>query len=511
MRNHFIRDKRVRFGSITVLLIVLVIAVTVLVNAVFGALANRYLWYSYMNGYGAFEVTEDCYAILAEGLAQNPGEQVEIIFCNLPEKLCEETTTEYVYTTATSIAERFPDRVKVSCHDILINPDSVRAYRTTLDPITGDTIETNLKKDSVIIVGKDYHRVYSLTEFFVFEDGDTSKLWAYNGEKKLASGILRAVAPTTKMVCLTNNHGEIFYDYELLYLLDDAGYGITYMDLTVDKIPENCHLIISYNPNSDLMADGVSVISECDILDDFLSKEGNAFLVFMENGTPSLPNFEKYLGEWGVGFSYYTNPTTKNSYRYMVQDSAGSLTSDGYTIYGYGAEQGRAHELVGDPLRRTVFKNATALYAAQGFENRGDGSYVKGDRTMYSLYTAGDNAVSWANGAPVAADEAILMSLTEQTCGAGRSYVGVVASVDFSEETFLQSAVHGNSDTLLKLLREVNGGILPYGLTIKPFESTTISSVTTTQMWRWTLLLALTPALLFTALGVVILVKRRHA
>ncbi len=511
MRKQVFRNKQVRFGSISVLLIVLVIAVTVLVNAVFGALANRYLWFGNMNDYGTYDVTEDCYTILSEGFARNPSAQVEIIFCDLPEELAKDTTTEYVYTTAMSIAERFPDKIRVSCHDILIDPDSVRAYGTTVDPITGDTIETALKDTSVIIVSNGYHRVYALPEFFVFEDGDTSKLWAYNGERKLAAGILRATQTEQKMVCLTNNHGEIFYDYELLYLLDDAGYSIAYMDLTVDPIPENCNLIISYNPNSDLMADGVSVTSECDILDGFLAKEGNAFLVFMENGTPKLPNFEQYLGEWGVGFSYYTNPTTKNSYRYMVQDSDGSLTSDGYTIYGYGAEEGRAAELVGDPIRRTVFKNATALYGAQGFENRGDGSYVKGNRTMYSLFTAGENAVSWANGAPVAADEAILMSLTEQTCATGSSYVGVVASVDFSEETFLQSAVHGNGDTLLNLLGHVNGGVLPHGLTIRPFESTIISSVTTTQMWRWTLLLAVTPALLFTALGVVVLIKRRHA
>ena len=49
------------------------------------------------------------------------------------------------------------------------------------------------------------------------------------------------------------------------------------------------------------------------------------------------------------------------------------------------------------------------------------------------------------------------------------------------------------------------------GLIIKPFESTTISTVTTSQMLTWTLVLSIAPAALITLVAVVILVKRRRA
>ena len=108
------------------------------------------------------------------------------------------------------------------------------------------------------------------------------------GNFSSTGGIMRAISEEERIVCLTNNHGEVFYDYELLFLLDDAGYTILHIDLYKDPIPENCEMIISYNPNTDLIADSeLSALSETEILDAFLSKEGNSFWVFGEDGTPT--------------------------------------------------------------------------------------------------------------------------------------------------------------------------------------------------------------------------------
>ncbi|MBQ8432955.1 MAG: Gldg family protein [Clostridia bacterium] len=514
MKKTFIRNRKVRYASITVVLTVLVITVTVLANAVFSTLAKRYTWYSYMISEGSYDVTEDCYTLLGEAFAQVPSKEVEIIFCDLPNEknAMEDSTLDYVYQTALSLAARYPERIRVTCHDIWTNPTTVKQYNTMKDPFTGETSEISIKSTSVILVGEDYHRVYSYQEFFVFSnDADTSSVWAYNGEKKLAAGILRAINADSQVVCLTNNHGEAFYDYELLYLLDDAGYTIRYIDLHHEEIPENCRLIISYNPNSDLIADAVSAKSEIEILETFLSKEGNSFLVMIENGTPSLPNLESFLESWGVDCDYYTDRTTERAYRYMVQDAAQSLTSDGYTIYGEAVGEGKSATILEGLERPVVFKNATALSAAQGFVNNGDGSFTKENRTLYSLYESSDGSSCWANGKVVDGGNAMLMTLTEQTLTNGSSHVGVIASSDFSEKTFLQSAVYGNTDTLLRTLDHVGKDLVPEGLTIKPFSSTEISTITTSQMLRWTLVLSLTPAVVITLLGIGILVKRRRA
>lgn len=511
MKKQFIRNRKVRYAGITVVLTVLVVAVTVLANAAFSTLAKRYQWYTSMLPVQRFDVTEDCFALLEEIFESEQDAKVEIIFCDKPSNIAEDVTLTYVYNTARTLEARFPENLTITCHDIWTNPNTVRQYTTTLDPVTGETYEVALKSTSVILVSENYHRVYQMTEFFTFKGGNTANLWAYNGEKKLASGILRAVDLNAPVACLTRNHGEIFYDYELLYLLDDAGYSVKYIDLYNEEIPKGCDLLISYNPNTDLIDDEVSAVSEVDILNDFLAEDGNTFLVLLEDGTPKLPNFEAYLSDWGVAFNYYTDVSTGNSYRYMVQDSSQSLTSDGYTIYGEAVREGGSDQILQGLDRKVVFKNATAMTAAQGFVNNGNGSYTSGNRTLYSLYESGANAVSWANGVPVSGESAILMTLTEQKTEQASSYVGVIASVDFSSEEFLQSAVYGNTDSMLRLFRTVGKEITPEGLTVQPFASRDISTITTAQMLRWTIGLALTPAIVITAIAVFVLVKRRRA
>lgn len=510
MRKRIIRSKRARYGGMTVLLTALLIAVVVLANVLVSTLAQRYSWYLPMTGSADYRVTDACYRLLDATLAKQEA-CVRVIFCDTAENVEASSTTSYVYQTAKELQSRYPAQIALECHNIWLDPDSVRDLATTLDPATAETVQATVKSTSVIIAAEGYQRVYDHSEFFVFEDGSSSKLWAYNGERKLAAGVLHAIQKDAPIACLTNNHGEVFYDYELLYLLDDAGYSLRYIDLYRDEIPEGCQLIVSYNPNSDLtVSDGASATSEIDILNEFLGKAGNSFLVFLEDGTPSLPNYEAFLSDWGVE-TLYSEDTNGNRFRYMVQNASQSLTSDGYTIYGEPATAGRAGELVEGLDRKTVFKNATALRAANGYVSAGDGSYKKGDRTLYGLYGSGSGAVAWANGKPVDGSRSMLMTLTEQTGESGSSFVGVCASVDFAAEDFLQSAVYGNFDTMMRLFTDMGKTHAPEGLTVKPFESRGISTITTAQMWRWTVVLAVIPAVGCTALGVVILVRRRRA
>lgn len=164
--------------------------------------------------------------------------------------------------------------------------------------------------------------------------------------------------------------------------------------------------------------------------------------------------------------------------------------------------------------RNVVFKDSTSLRAAQGFANQGNGSFVNATtgRTMYGLYEGGENALAWANGKVVAGgDGALMMAVTEQAVEGGSSYVGVVASTDFATETQLQSAVYGNTDVMMRMFHTFGKEFVPEGLSIKPFDSTSISAITTAQMLTWTVVLSVSPAVAVTAVAVVLLVRRRRA
>ena len=235
--------------------------------------------------------------------------------------------------------------------------------------------------------------------------------------------------------------------------------------------------------------------------------------MFVEAGTANLPNFESFLAQWGVSFDYFEDAETGKLYRYSVQDSAQSLTSDGCTVYGTAIETGHAAQIMNDPDTNAIFKDATALSVANGYVDNGDGSYTNAslDRTLYRLYQSSEGASCWANGVMRDGGEKMLMSLTEQKGAEASSYVGVVASARFVTEDFLQSAVYGNGDVMLRLFDGMGKEALPHGLRIKPFHSLEISSITTAQILYWTLGLSLTPAILTVGVATVVLIKRRRA
>ena len=517
MKKRLIRNKKVRYATVAAVLTVMVILVAVLSNVVLSSVVERYELYTPLTPTMAFDVTEDCYTVLEsrfEAYRQKDGTlpKIQIWFCDLEDAVkTEGSENYYLYYTANALAERF-DNIELKYHDIYLNPAPVKPYTVSKHPLTGEDIVTPLNNSSVIVVCGDYHRVYRWTDFYVFADDTSTQPWAYGGERKLSSALMHAIDDDPRIACLLTNHGEVSYDYELLTVLDDAGYTVVYIDLYRDPIPDTCDIIISYNPNADLIADNLSNVSEKDILNDFLEKDGHSFFVFLEKGTPNMPNFESFMKDWGIEAEYSRNETTGVSHRYTVQDPSGSLTSDGYTIYGYATNEGSRFT---DPANEyVIFGNATALTVPNmGYVAQQDGTYVnaRGDRTLYPLYRSSKNTVHWANGQEVDAGSCILMSLTEQKNESGSSYVGVVSSVNFATRTYLQSAVYDNGDVLLTLFEKIGDRKAPTGLTIKPFASYDISTITTAQMLRWTIALTAIPATVILVVAVVVLIKRRRA
>ncbi len=516
MKKQIIRSKKARYASLTAALTVMVVVVTVLFNAVTVAVVNRYSLFTPLIGKVTFDVTDDSYMLLEKAFddaKKGSGKKttVQIWFCDVEQTVNREDNVNfYLYHTVKDLAERF-DNIQVRYLDIYTNPEPILPYTTVTDAETGEKMTLEVNANSVLVISDDYHRIYDGYDFFAYSSNTAEKPSAYRGEKKMTSAILQAVASKRPIACVLDNHGETFPDYELIQMLDDAGYSIVYTDLYQDEIPENCNLIVCYNPSSDLIADEVSAVSEKEILDDFLSKEGNSFLVFLDNSTPNLPNLEEYLSEWGVSAEYADNGRNGASLRYMVQDSTQSLTSDGYAIYASPVNANNQRFLTDSEY--IVFQNATALSVVnKGYLDNQDGTYrnTAGTRTLYPLYQSSENSLAYSNGAVVDGGEMLLMSVTEQKNAKGYSYVGVVSSTRFSSQDYLQSAVYGNSDALLRLIGEVDRRLTTEGIAIQPMNSTKISTITTAQMLQWTLVLSLVPASAVSLVAVVVLVRRRR-
>lgn len=458
--------------------------------------------------------------------------KVKIIFCDLPDNIKANDSLNLVYETAKDLADRFPKYISVENVDIWNNSTAVQKYKTTS--------YSSINSTNVIIESGTEFRVCSLRSFFVFDTNDTTTPWGYRGEKTFASNIIAVTQAESPIACVTVNHGEVFKDLQLLNTLQDAGYKVQTIDLAYQEIPEDCRLLVIYDPVEDLMVkDGISDISEVEKIDRFLDGLSCALMVFVDPETPELVNLEEYLEEWGVSINRHTD-TFGDTYGSVIKESTTqSLSSDGFTFSGsyvQGGAGGSVYSILSKNSNppKIVFKNSTSLsysdlytptyveateeggvgYHCATYSSNG-GAY----RTVSDVFVTGNGAVAMSNGNQVgsaASDGAFkLMTITRESQIVENeqafSSVMVCASTEFATEALLSSAVYGNSDVILATARNFGEEFVPVDLEYKIFASTTISSMTTQSKNIWTTLLTVIPTVLIIGSGIFVLVRRRYS
>ena len=496
---HSASRKTLRHGGVTVALTVLIVAVMILLNASVTSLAMRFGWYINMNPTPLYPVTDTCFDYLDTYVIPQAEEDIRIIFCDDEENIRADSTLMFVQSTADELAARYPDTVKVEYLNVWENPKEAREY--------GVTAST-----SVVVASGDTSRVCTLRDFFLFPAKDNENPVAYNGEKRFAVAMKAVVSPDAPVAYLTLNHGESTEDYALMYAVTDAGYMVNYLDALSFDIPEDCGLLISYNPARDFTAvDGVSGISEIDKLDAYL-KEGGRFMCFVSADTfaaGGFDNLEGYLSDWGVTFAHDTGAEGIEEC-FALRDTAHSITTDGYTLLGVIPEEGRAAEIMGDLDGTYRAANATAIQVAEGFAAK-NGDFVKGSRTLSPLLRTYAGAEAWAGGRPVdrTSEGYNLVTLTRDTAGGGS--VLVCSSTEFAVEATLQSGVYGNGAFLLTAMEAMGKDEVPVGLKPQPFSNDTIHILTTAQARDITVVLVAVPVLAVAVWGLIVLVRRKFA
>ena len=528
-KNSALASRKFKYGSLSVALTCVIIAAVILVNGVFKMLADKYLWYTDLTRDEIYTLSD----VAVEALA-NVDKDVHILFCDDPDNLENDYYSKMVYKTALGLAEK-NDYIHVDNVNIWREPSAVNKFKTN----SKDAIYSS---DIIVYSGTEF-RVYRLKSMFVFNDADSTTPWAYNGEKKFVSGILAVTQAESPIACITVNHGEPFVNQShiaetqyLVSLLQDGGYKVQLIDLAKEEIPEDCRLMLIYDPQDDfLVKDGVSTISEIEKLDRFLDGT-NALMVFMNPTTPLLPNLEEYLEEWGIKFNRHTD-NLGNVHGTAIRDYQNSLTEDGMTIVGTYYTYGLGASLHSD-MRTTyppkvIFKNAMGISYSDTYESTWHqdeedasnnflyGSYYKDgiSRGMYDIFVSPATATEVYDTTVVSQatvkDPYKLMTLTRETRMVDNenedySYVLACGSTDFLSSTLLLSNTYGNTDLMLSALRATGRELVPVGLKLKPFASSNIETLTTARANRYTIGLIVAPTLITAIAGVYVLVRRKY-
>ena len=588
-------ERKLRRGSASLGLCVLVLVAVLLLNVGMTAICTSQLWFIDLTPKSIYNVYQDTktlqkecgmYGLMDETVGyleyiidqanQNRDEpvEVEIIFCAEPDQITKTDSMRYVYYTALSLQKQFPDTIKVSWRDVWSNPSSVDMYRST-------SYSTIYPSNIIVASGTEF-RISSARSFYTYDSESASDVpIGYNGQKQFVKQILDVTGAEAPICCLTINHGEPFANWDLnnranwpeygefMKVIEGAGYEIQFINLETDEIPENCRLILTFDPQKDFDENGNLEVTELEKLDAHLDKS-YSFMVFMDADTPYLSNLEDYLSFWGIEYQRTkgqnaAGETVKGNY--VVTDAANALNSTGSTFVAqYPVGKGIGAASLSDIISagtepKVVFGNAIPI----GFSSIYDRVYVMADeknnapaytyaqaskngwnRMIFDVFRIGTDSAP-ANYSVMMGEEQLTdqngvvlggsgvfnvmtISAEPRTTGEGMGYTTVnqpsfvcaVGSTEVVKNTLLASPSYGNTDALLSVLRYVGREVNPVGLSFLSLydsqidteqhmqtDSTTGMTTISPGIITATIILTVLPALTMTIAGVVVLVRRR--
>ena len=508
--------RKLRYGTVSLLLCVLVIAFAVILNVIAAMLGMRYDWmYIELDTPAVYEISEDCWDylekyVISEVDRANEGksekQKIKIILCDTEKNIRSEQLYGYILDSVYEISDMFPGYFEIEYLNIWERPGEAASYGVT-------------STEDVVCVFGNRHQTVNLKNMYIIEsDGYNSSAVAYNGEKIIASCLMRVTQNGDPMCYLTLNHGEVWGDYEFVRIIAEAGYTVGFLDLYNEDIPEDCELLITFDPKKDMAVnDETSAISEIEKLDRFMAN-GGKYMVFMSADTfasGGFENFEAFLASKGIKYMHESGDGGVEAC-YLIRDNANSLTTDGCTVLAKNAEMGTGASALKGIKAPNSFGNATCIAFSDSFNNDGKGNYKSADGKIVAspLIVTHDTAIAWAGGRAVARaseGEFALMTLSEQKCDNGKTgYLVASASVDFAAQESMRSAVLGNSRTLTEIIRYMGKDNAPANLVFKPFGETSIQSLTTRNANITTVFLVAIPAVACVAVGAVVLIRRRN-
>ena len=542
---NILHSKKFKHGSVSLALVIVIIAAVILVNAIFTALSDKYLWYVDMTAESIYTLSDAAKDLLAAEF--NTAKKVTVIFCAEKDVLEQSAEQRMAHNTVRDIANLY-DNIEVKYVDIYSNPSAVTPYKIHTSQ--------SINSQSIIIASENANgtmecRVHSLSSLFSV-DSSTGAATGYNGEQKLISSLLAVTQDQMPIVCFTINHEEADNEnlYYLAQTLYETGYEYQGIDLTTEDIPEAARLLVIFDPQSDFQSANGHV-DELAKIDAFLADK-NALMVFVDDETQwfKMPNLDDFLIEWGIEAARSDEAqdnNRQNDTNILVQDKTHSFDDYGWTVtasfvpvtsgFGYSLTSGLTSKV--NP-KSVVLKKTTAFKVPEGYvpEKLDDGtsawSYsTSGNgivRTCYDVLLSSSDAVATAGGKekllakelatigmePASTIPFSYMRVTAQeyndsvTGEQSFSYVLACASTGFAEAGALSSS-YGNHQLITYACSMMGRDVVSVSLDYKPFASTEIKNLVAADATQYTIVLTVVPAAIVFIAGVVIMVRRKYA
>lgn len=497
MRKNSLNSRKLKYGAVGTAFTVVFIAFVVIFNVIFSALASHYMWYFDMTDKQLFTLSEASYDIMSDVT-----NEVNIYFASEPDELMSgqySSYTRYIYTTALQLEEAF-DNINVECVDVLKNPEFFREFY--------NTAQTDIDTDSVVVQSGSEVRVFTAEAFYSFDDpSDLSTVWAYNGEKKLISGILQVTQTNTPKVAFTTEHGESITDaVYLANLFAENGFTVDTVDLTKDELDEDCRILIIFNPEYDFVGAEAEDQSKNEIekIDAFLDDFGCLMVFSSAENAGNLKNLNEFLSEWGIA---YTPNTT-------VRDMEHSMSVDGYSVIAE-YQKGTLGAGLYTTLNELATPPKTIIRSAAPIEILWEsGGGVNATRQVSPVLKSYNTSELMKNGLSSETGSYNLATISRETVIVDNEYyyshVMAFGSPSFVSSNYLHSNSFANEDIVSAAMKAIGRERVLAVIERKPFDDNDIT-ITTAEANRLTVIMTLAIPAVIALAGAVVIIRRKHS
>ena len=499
-----VRGNKFRYGGTAVAFTVAFIALIIVVNVIFTALAEKYRWYIDMTGDEIFSLSDAAKDALAP--LRETDQKVTITFCMDKDAVEGDRSMYYIHNTAQNIAAEF-DNVEIEYRDALRENKYLEKFTSAMSPYVATT--------NVIISSGTEYRKLAYTKFFIIDSEGTGEVWAYEGENTFTSAILQVTADEMPIAYFTTQHGENTSEESdagaFKQIMEEAGFEVRDIDLSKEEIDEAGRVLIINDPKTDFGGKDDEHVgkSEIDKIDAFLDGLGNLMVFVSPENAGKLSNLEEFLEEWGVGF---TPDVT-------VNDQENSVSTNGYSVVG--------QYLTGEEnLSSSIYKEITSMSSQPKaiFRNSmplrhtwDTDSYTTPDqcrRTICDVFRSSDSARLNEDGElGESGTEYSLMTITQEYGVKNNldysNYVIVAGTSDFVASEYIFSNVFTNRSVIHSCLITLGKKNVPTGIQYKVFEDYDLD-ITTAQAETWSRILIIAMPAATVIACIVVTVRRKY-
>lgn len=263
-------------GTYSVGVTVIVIAIVVVANMVFGQIPEKYRNID-VSSTKIYDISDTSKKLLKDL-------DKKVTFTVLAEKEKTDDRIKTFLSKYTALSKN----MSVKWIDPVLHPSALTDYNAQANSIVVDCADT--EKNTII----SFQDIIVMDTSSYYYTGNASES-EFDGEGQLTSAVNYVSSDANKKIYRTAGHGEATLSGTVTDLMDKNNYEVEELNMVMTpSVPADCDLLLMYAPTTDLTDDEKKAVR------DYLSKGGKVTILLGDTSTTQLPNIASIMKEYGM-------------------------------------------------------------------------------------------------------------------------------------------------------------------------------------------------------------------